>query len=282
MKPAKFEYTRRDSLEDTLLLRRQLDSETSWLAGGQTLGPMMNLRLARPSQLVDIHKLDELRASRETETSVVFGAGITHAAIEDGLHPDPTHGAMRQVAGGIAYRVVRNRGTLGGSVAHADPAADWLNYFSVTRALLHLRAPTGPSRTDVFVDRKMDIEEFLRSAYTTALDDGELIVGIEVQRRPGEHYFGYHKLCRKTGEFAHVIASTLVVPDARHCEVVLSASTPTPVRLAGASAELARTAAPVSVNQIKEEIGANTHGMSATKLHMSAIAIHRSMSEALA
>ena len=72
MKPAKFDYTRRDSLEDTLLLRRQLDSETWWLAGGQTLGPMMNLRLARPSQLVDIHKLDELRASRETETSIVF------------------------------------------------------------------------------------------------------------------------------------------------------------------------------------------------------------------
>ena len=81
-------------------LRGQMDSETSWLAGGQTLGPMMNLRLARPSQLVDIHKIDKLLASRKTETSVVFGAGITHAAIEDGLHPDPTGGAMRRVAGG--------------------------------------------------------------------------------------------------------------------------------------------------------------------------------------
>ena len=281
MKPAKFDYARRDSLEDTLSLRGQMDSETSWLAGGQTLGPMMNLRLARPSQLVDIHKIDELLASRETETSVVFGAGITHAAIEDGLHPDPTGGAMRRVAGGIAYRVVRNRGTLGGSVAHADPAADWLNFFSVTRALLHLRAPTATSETDAHGVRKMEVEDFLLSAYTTALQDGELIVGIEVPQLPGEHYFGYHKLCRKTGEFAHVIASTLVVPDAKRCEVVLSASTPKPLRLTGARAELARTAAPVSISQLKEEIGASTHGMSTTKLHMSAIAIHRSMSEAL-
>ena len=97
------------------------------LAGGQTLGPMLNLRLAQPALLVDITRIPELAAVHEDGDAVTIGATVTHAAIEDGRVPDPTGGFLARVARGIAYRAVRTRGTIGGSLAHADPAADWLS-----------------------------------------------------------------------------------------------------------------------------------------------------------
>ena len=97
------------------------------LAGGQTLGPMLNLRLAQPALLVDITRIPELAAVSEDADAVTIGATVTHAAIEDGRVPDPTGGFLARVARGIAYRAVRTRGTIGGSLAHADPAADWLS-----------------------------------------------------------------------------------------------------------------------------------------------------------
>ena len=95
------------------------------LAGGQSLGPMLNLRLAQPDLLVDITRIPELKRVEETDDSLSIGACVTHADIEDGRVPDVTGGALRDVARGIAYRAVRNRGTIGGSLAHADPSADW-------------------------------------------------------------------------------------------------------------------------------------------------------------
>jgi carbon-monoxide dehydrogenase medium subunit len=96
------------------------------MAGGQSLGPMLNLRLAQPKQVIDISRLSELRQAKIEGNVLAIGACVTHAQIEDGDMPDVTLGLMPFVARGIAYRAVRNRGTIGGSIAHADPAADWL------------------------------------------------------------------------------------------------------------------------------------------------------------
>ena len=100
-------------------------ANTAAIAGGQSLLPMLNLRVALIDLLVDISRLDDLKTVTETPDSVWLGALTTHAAIEDGKTPDIFNGLMRRIAGQISYRAVRNHGTIGGSVALADPAADW-------------------------------------------------------------------------------------------------------------------------------------------------------------
>ena len=102
---------------------------------------MLNLRLAQPSLLVDIARIAELAEVAEDADSVTLGATVTHAAIEDGCVRDPTAGFLAQVAAGIGYRAVRTRGTIGGSLAHADPAADWLVALTALGAELNLQGP---------------------------------------------------------------------------------------------------------------------------------------------
>lgn len=170
------------------------------LAGGQSLGPMLNLRLARPPALVDVSRI--LRGAVEEADSVIYWASVTHAEIEDGRVPDATPGWLARVAGGIAYRAVRNRGTMGGSLAHADPAADWLVVLTALRAEI---LATGPAGT-----RRLAMPDFITAPFTTALSAGEMITAIRVPRpKPGAR-FGYWKLQRKPGEFAKASAAVLL------------------------------------------------------------------------
>ena len=113
------------------------------IAGGQSLGPMLNLRLVEPQLIVDITGLAELKQVERRGDELVLGACVTHADIEDGRIPDVTRGAMQGVAANIAYRAVRNRGTVGGSLSHADPAADWVSALSALGAKLTLRSLCG-------------------------------------------------------------------------------------------------------------------------------------------
>jgi carbon-monoxide dehydrogenase medium subunit len=123
MKPVAFDYVRPASLGEAIsFLTGTADAKV--LAGGQTLCPMLNLRLAQPTLLVDITRIPELAAVHEHVDAITLGATVTHAAIEDARIADPTGGFLPRVARGIAYRAVRTRGTIGGSLAHADPAKD--------------------------------------------------------------------------------------------------------------------------------------------------------------
>ena len=143
MKPAAFDYVRPASLADAIALLAQGDRDAQLMAGGQSLVAMMNLRVAAPDLVIDIGRLDELKAVSDAPDHVSFGACITHAAIEDGRVPDPSRGLMPRVAASLAYRAVRTRGTLGGSLALADPAADWPTVMAALDAELILRGPRG-------------------------------------------------------------------------------------------------------------------------------------------
>jgi carbon-monoxide dehydrogenase medium subunit len=142
MKPARFEYVRPSTLAQAVgALAGAADARV--MAGNQSLGPMLNLRIARPTLVVDISRLSELRRVETDDTGITIGACVTHSAIEDGEAPDAANGLMRRVAGGIAYRAVRNRGTIGGSLAHADPAADWPPVLMALDAEVNIRGPKG-------------------------------------------------------------------------------------------------------------------------------------------
>ena len=127
MKAVAFEYERPSDIKGALALLGDDRLVVKLLAGGQSLGPMLNLRLVRPELIVDITRIAELKRVEQSPEAITVGACVTHADIEDGRVPDVTGGALPSVARGIAYRAVRNRGTLGGSLVHADPAADWIS-----------------------------------------------------------------------------------------------------------------------------------------------------------
>ena len=113
------------------------------LAGGQSLGPMLNLRLAQPRLLVQVDRLPELAGVAADADAVTIGACVTHAAIADGRVPDIGGNVLARVADDIAYRAVRNRGTIGGSLCHADPAADWVTVLTALDAIAVLQGPVA-------------------------------------------------------------------------------------------------------------------------------------------
>jgi len=220
MKAPKFAYLAPEGLDDALA---QLAGGGKPVSGSQSLGPMLNMRLATPELLVDIRRLPELRGCREDGGKLVIGAAVTHAEIEDGALPDATRGMLPSVAADIAYRPVRTRGTLGGSLCHADPAADWPSAIMALGATLVL-AKAGATR-------RIAIDDFMHGAFATALSDGEILAAIEVPVFSDTARWGYYKFCRKTGEFAETICGVVHDPANDIARVVLGALGGAPRRL---------------------------------------------------
>jgi len=133
---------------------------------------------------------------------------------------------MQAVAGNIAYRAVRNRGTVGGSLSHADPAADWVSALSALGAKLTLRSLAGA--------RTVTMQEFILGALESALSAGEIVETIHVPVRPASAHWGYAKSCRKTGEFAHAIGAILIDPSAATARVVIGAIDSAPIVITNA------------------------------------------------
>ena len=274
MKPAGFAYHRAASLDDAL---EQLDvggDGAKLLGGGQSLGPMLNLRLARPRKLVDVSSVAALRTVEPARESVIVGAAVTHAEIEDRPASDPIERAMREVAAGIACRAVRNRGTVGGSVAHADPSADWPVFLLCAGARVRIRSPAGT--------RDLPVADFILAACTTDLAPGEIVTHVEIPRAGGRARFGFYKLCRKAGEFAEAIGAVLIDPERRCCRVVAGAVGPKPVVLPATARSLAANATPPEPDAIRAEIAAVANEHDPVKLHMAAVAVGRAIGRALA
>ena len=228
MKAAAFAYQRPADLNAALALLADAGGTTKIIAGGQSLGPMLNLRLVEPDLIVDISGLSELKQAERRGDELVIGACITHGDIEDGRIPDVTRGAMQRVAGAIAYRAVRNRGTIGGSLSHADPAADWISALAALGAKVTLRSPAGA--------RDLAIADFVTGALESALRPGEIVEAVRVPAMTPSAQWGYVKACRKTGEFAHAIAAVLIDPESASARAVIGAVEAPPIVLGDAAA----------------------------------------------
>jgi carbon-monoxide dehydrogenase medium subunit len=215
MKPAAFDYVRPSTVAEALKVLQGAPG-AKVLAGGQTLGPMLNLRLAQPAVLVDITRIPELAAVSDDKDAVTIGATVTHAAVEDGRVPDPARGFLSRVARGIAYRAVRTRGTIGGSLAHADPSADWLTCLMALRAEVEIAGPGG--------GRRVPLPKFVHGAMQTDLAPAELLTAVRLPKLPRATRFGFHKICRKTGEFADAIGVVVVHPE-HGCTCVAAGTT---------------------------------------------------------
>jgi carbon-monoxide dehydrogenase medium subunit len=223
MKAAPFAYERPSDLNAVFALMAKPSGVIKIMAGGQSLGPMLNLRLVQPDLVIDIAGLPELKQAERNGDELLIGACITHADIEDGRIPDVTRGAMQRVASMIAYRAVRNRGTIGGSLSHADPSADWLSVLAALGASLRLRSLAGV--------RDLAISEFVIGALESAMRPGEIVEAVRVPAMASSARFGYVKSCRKTGEFAHAMSAVVIDPDAGTARLVIGALETAPMIL---------------------------------------------------
>ena len=228
MKPAPFALARPANLAEAVAALAESGSETRVLAGGQSLGPMLNLRVVQPQRLVQVNHLPELAGAAGDPDAITLGACITHAAIAAGRTPDITNGALARVAAGIAYQAVRNRGTIGGSLCHADPAADWVCALTALNAEVVLQSATGV--------RQMTMVAFITGAFATALMPGEMLTGVRIPHPLPNAAFGFAKACRKPGDFAHAMAIALIARSTRR--LVIGALGGKPLVLGGADASI--------------------------------------------
>src|SRR5262249_34478847 len=221
VKPVRFDYRRPTDVATAIALARRDDLAVKFIAGGQSLGPMLNLRLAQPELLIDLTGIAELKQVVETPNALMIGACITHADIEDGRVPDVAGGALRALASGIAYRAGRNRGTIGGSISHADPAADWISALAALGASVMIRGQNER--------RPAAIEDFVTGVFETTLAPGELVEAIRVPRLSEGARWGFYKVSRKIGDFAHAIGVVLDDPARGVCRGVIGATGSKPI-----------------------------------------------------
>src|ERR1700691_3433931 len=168
MYPRAFAYHRAKSYPEAVSLLRELGEEAKFLAGGQSLIPLMKLRLSTPAHLVDLNFIPET-SYLHSNGALRFGAMTRHAEIAASAEP-ARFAVLRDCAAGIADPQVRNLGTIGGSLAEADPTGDWAPVLLATGATMKTLGPNG--------EREIDISEFILDAYTTALQPGEVITEI--------------------------------------------------------------------------------------------------------
>jgi carbon-monoxide dehydrogenase medium subunit len=224
MKAAIFDYAVPKTVSEASTLLGTAGVATAAIAGGQSLLPMLNLRVALPDLLVDIGRLQELKEVAATPSSIRIGALTTHAAIEDGKLPEAFGGLMQKVASKISYRAIRNHGTIGGSVALADPASDWTGCLMALGAHVRISGLKGT--------RSQPINEFVLGQYSTSLASDEIILGFDVPRPDAAALrWGFFKVVRKSGAFADSIAFAVANGHGGPASVVLAAAADRPCLL---------------------------------------------------
>lgn len=225
MLPRSFEYVSPNSVDDVVALLGEHGEKAKLLAGGQSLIPLMKMRLAEPGIVIDLNRVPALAGIREEVNAFVVGALTRHREVERSSALREWFPVLGDAAGMLADPVVRNRGTVGGSLAHADPAADWATSFLTLGAEVEVRGPSGP--------RKFPIESLFKDSFATSLAPNELLVDVRLPKPPPHSGSAYAKLKRKTGDFATVAVAASVT---LHGETVGSARlglggvAPTPMR----------------------------------------------------
>ncbi len=205
MYPPKFDYYRANSVAEAVSLLSQ-HGDAKVLAGGHSLIPIMNLRLADPGTLIDIGRVKELKGISQQGGAVRIGALTTHALIAASADV-PT--ALSEAAGMIGDPQVRNRGTIGGNIAHADPASDLPTVLTALGASIHVTGPKG--------DRKIAATDFFTGLFVTTLEDGEIVTAIEVPKGSAGTGSAYAKLFNPASRYAMVGAAAVVTVSGGKC-----------------------------------------------------------------
>jgi carbon-monoxide dehydrogenase medium subunit len=196
MLPARFEYHRPTSLDEALGLLDRFGDEAKVLAGGMSLIPLLKLRFAAPGHLVDINRLPGLAGIAESDGALRIGALTRHHDVETSDLIRTRYPAMADAAPMISDPIVRNWGTIGGSLAHADPAGDWASVLLAMNAEVVATTSSG--------QRTIPVDDLLQSAFSTSLEPTEILTEVRVPQPSARSGGSYMKLERKVGDFATV------------------------------------------------------------------------------
>ena len=205
MIPGQFDYVRPGDLDETLRILQEREGEAKLLSGGYSLLPLIKLRLAQPALLVDLRDVTGLDGITETDDHLRIGARATHRQIHEAPIVRDRYPLLQDVTAVIGDPQVRNWGTIGGSVAHADPASDWPAVLLATSATIVCRSQSG--------ERAIAAREFFLDTFTTAIEPTEVLTEIRIPRRPRGSGGAYQKLERKVGDFATVAVAAVAEAD---------------------------------------------------------------------
>ena len=227
MKPAKFEYFAPTSLSEALALLEEHGGDAKILAGGQSLMPMLNMRLARPKVVVDVNRIPGLDYISPTpDGGLSIGALTRQRSVEKSADVEERIPVLAAVMPSIGHFQIRNRGTVGGSISHADPSAELPAICFALDGELVLSSASN--------QRVLKSDEFFISHLTTALAPGELLTEIRLPARSGEWRWGFQEVCRRQGDFAMVGAVSLLQLDGGVCQsacITMFGVAGTPVRI---------------------------------------------------
>jgi CO/xanthine dehydrogenase FAD-binding subunit len=285
VKPAPFSYYQPNSTEEALALLSEHGNDGKLLAGGQSLVPLLNFRLARPDHLIDRNRIGSLAGIRRRGGALLIGAMTRQTALERSSLVAGNWPLLTEAVKLVAHAQIRNRGTVGGSVAHADPAAELPVAFSALDARFHVRSSRGA--------RTIAAEDYFVTQLTTAMDPDELLTEIEVPAVPGRTGGAFVEFARRHGDFALGGATALVTIDASgSCEqarLLLLAAGPTPIRavegeevLRGSriDEEVARSAAEEATAKLSPT--GDIHGSSEYRRQLSGVMARRAILTAAA
>ena len=203
MKPSPFEYVRPDTLDEALAVLAQDPDESKVLAGGQSLIPMMNFRLARPERLVDINRVPGLAGTELRADRLHIAARTRHLALQNTDVQGPLGHLLRRAAVNVGHLPIRTRGTFGGSIAHCDAASEWC----LVAALLDAEMTV---RSEARGERSIAAADFFQSIFTTAMESDEILTSISLPALDDTYVTGISEFARRAGDFAIVAATAAV------------------------------------------------------------------------
>jgi carbon-monoxide dehydrogenase medium subunit len=235
MFPAEFEYRKATSIADAVRLLSE-NPDAKLLAGGHSLIPLMRFRLARPEVIIDIGGIDGLRGITVGSDTINIGALTTHAEIANSAEVQRANGLLAEAAGGIGDPAVRNRGTIGGNLAHADPASDWATVLTALGATVSVQGPTG--------SRTIAVADLVEDAFATALADNELMTTVSVPVLAANQVAEYAKMSHPASFYAVVGGAIVVTMDGNRCtaaSVAVGGLTPRPVKATSVEQALSGT-----------------------------------------
>jgi aerobic carbon-monoxide dehydrogenase medium subunit len=207
--PGAFDYHRPASLDEVVALLTEHGDEGRLLAGGHSLIPMMKLRLANPSHLIDLHGIEALKAIEEADGAIRIGAMTTQAEVIASELLAARVPILRETALQIADPQVRYCGTIGGNVANGDPGNDMPAVMLALGADFLARGPSG--------ERAIPARDYYQAAFTTALADNEVLTALRIPVPPAGHGWAYEKMKRKVGDYATAAAAVILVMDGGAC-----------------------------------------------------------------
>ena len=235
MKPPKFDYHAPTSVDEALALLARYGGDAKVLAGGQSLMPLLNFRLSRPAALVDLNRIPSLAYIREEQGRVSFGAMTRQRAVEFSPVVKARVPLLAEATRWVAHLPIRTRGTIGGSIAHADPSAEYPAVLTALEGEVVARGPKG--------ERVIEAKDLFQTYLTTSLEPEEILVEVRLPVTPAGAGYALEEFARRHGDFAIVAIACVVVRDGQRCtraRLATAGTGPVPVRLRAAEEILER------------------------------------------